>query len=30
MVPIIYGGLGASAYYYNFNNKEMNKYRTGI
>ena len=23
MVPIIYGGLGASAYYYNFNNKEM-------
>ncbi len=28
MVPIIYGGLGASAYYYNFNNKEMNKYRT--
>ena len=28
MVPIIYGGLGASAYYYNYNNKEMNKYRT--
>ena len=28
MVPIIYGGLGASAYYYNINNKEMNKYRT--
>ena len=28
MIPIIYGGLGASAYYYNYNNKEMNKYRT--
>ena len=28
MIPIIYGGLGASAYYYNFNNKEMKKYRT--
>jgi len=28
MIPIVYGGLGASAYYYNFNNKEMNKYRT--
>ena len=28
MIPIIYGGLGASAYYYNYNNKEMKKYRT--
>jgi hypothetical protein len=28
MLPIIYGGLGASHYYYNFNKKEMNKYRT--
>lgn len=28
MIPIIYGGLGASTYYYNFNKKELNKYRT--
>ncbi|CAI8313828.1 MAG: DUF5683 domain-containing protein [Candidatus Marisimplicoccus sp.] len=28
MIPIIYGGLGTSAYYYNYNNKEMNKYRS--
>ena len=28
MVPIIYGGLGASAYYYDYNKKEANKYRT--
>ena len=28
MVPIIYGGLGTSAYYFNYNQKEMNKYRT--
>ena len=28
MIPIIYGGLGASAYYYNYNKKEMKKYRT--
>jgi len=28
MIPIVYGGLGASAYYYNYNNKEMKKYRT--
>ena len=28
MVPIIYGGLGASAYYFDFNKKEANKYRT--
>jgi ParB family chromosome partitioning protein len=27
MVPIIYGGLGTSAYYFNYNQKEMNKYR---
>ena len=26
MIPIVYGGLGASAYYYNYNNKEMKKY----
>ena len=28
MIPIIYGWLGAAAYYYNYNNKEMKKYRT--
>ena len=28
MIPIIYGGLGASAYYYNYNNKELKKYRS--
>ena len=28
MVPIIYGGLAASAYYYDFNKKEADKYRT--
>ena len=28
MVPIIYGGLGASAYYYDYNKKEADKYRT--
>ena len=28
MVPIIYGGLGASAYYFDYNKKEANKYRT--
>ena len=28
MVPIIYGGLGASVYYYDYNKKEANKYRT--
>ena len=28
MIPIIYGGLGASAYYYNYNSKEMKKYRS--
>ena len=28
MVPIIYGGLGASAYYFKYNQREMNKYRT--
>ena len=28
MIPIIYGGLGASAYYFDYNKKEMNKYRT--
>ena len=27
MIPIIYGGLGASAYYYNYNNKELKEYR---
>ena len=28
MVPIIYGGLATSAYYFTFNQKEMNKYRS--
>lgn len=28
MIPIIYGGLATSAYYYNFNRKEADKYRT--
>ena len=28
MVPIIYGGLAASAYYYDYNKKEADKYRT--
>ena len=28
MVPIIYGGLAASGYYYDYNKKEANKYRT--
>ena len=28
MVPIIYGGLGASIYYFDYNKREMNKYRT--
>lgn len=27
-LPIIYGGLGVSLYYYNFQTKEANKYRT--
>lgn len=28
MIPIIYGGLATSTYYYNFNRKEADKYRT--
>lgn len=27
-VPIVYAAIGASLYYYDLNNKEMNKYRT--
>jgi hypothetical protein len=27
-VPIVYAAIGASLYYYDVNNKEMNKYRT--
>jgi|TARA_B110000483_G_scaffold242720_1_gene329469 hypothetical protein len=27
-VPIVYAAMGASLYYYDLNNKEMNKYRT--
>lgn len=27
-LPFIYGGMGVSAYYYNFQSKEANKYRT--
>jgi len=27
-VPVVYAAIGASLYYYDVNNKEMNKYRT--
>lgn len=29
-LPLIYGGLGASFYYYNHNRKEFNRYRTAF